>query len=180
MKDYKIRRLEPADTESWLNLRIESLVDSPSAFMASPETELSEGIETCRERIANGGDKNVIFGCFFGTEIVATVGLYQESALKAKHKGTIWGMYVKPEFRGKKVGRELLQMAIEHATDKLKLTKIDLSVEASREAAKRLYSSLGFKTWGFEKSAICVDGKFFDEEYMSLFLSEFGKTPRIN
>ncbi len=172
MKKYEIRRLVPTDAESWLRLRIESLMESPSAFMASPETELSEGIESYRDRIANGGDGNVIFGCFFGEEIVATVGLYQETAIKAKHKGTIWGMYVKPELRGKKIGRELLQMAIEHAKSKLKLTKLDLSVEASREFAKRLYSSLGFKSWGLEHSAIFVGGKFFDEEYMSLFLIE--------
>lgn len=170
MTTYEVRRLVPADMERWLDLRIESLNDSPSAFMASPEGELSVGVEVFKERISKGGDANVIFGAFVGNEIVGCVGLIQETATKAKHKATIWGMYVKPEHRGKKVGHKLLQIAIEHAKRKLQILKLDLSVEASRDSAKKLYTSLGFKSWGLEVSAINIGGKLYDEEYMSLFL----------
>jgi ribosomal protein S18 acetylase RimI-like enzyme len=154
--------------DRWFEMRIESLYDSPSAFLASPETELSQGVEVFRERIQNGGNENLIIGCFDGDNILGSVGLFRESAVKARHKGTIWGVYVKPGYRGREIGRKLLQSAIEAARDVMKLKKIDLSVDASREPAKRLYASLGFKKWGCEELAVQIEGEYFDEEYMSL------------
>jgi ribosomal protein S18 acetylase RimI-like enzyme len=153
----------------WFKMRIESLHESPSAFMASPEIEIAQGVESFRERIASGGDENILVGGFDGDQIVGSVGLYRETTPKARHKGTIWGMYVRPEYRGRALGRQLLQAAIEFARVTMKLKKVDLSVDASREPAKRLYASLGFKKWGHEELAVCVEGRFFDEEYMSLF-----------
>lgn len=168
MSKLEIRRILPADMDLWFKMRIESLYDSPSAFLASPETELARGIESFRERISKGGDDNVIFACFDGAQIVGSVGLVRESHLKAKHKGTIWGMYLRPEYRGKQIGKKLIQTAIDFARDRMKLKKVDLSVEASRDSAKRLYSSMGFQQWGREKFAMQIDGKYYDEEYMSL------------
>jgi ribosomal protein S18 acetylase RimI-like enzyme len=172
MSNLKIQRVLPGDIERWFKVRIESLYDSPSAFLASPETEISQGADYFKKSIENGGDENVIFGCFEGDEIVGSVGLYRESAAKARHKGTIWGVYVKPDYRGQKIGRRLLQAAIEFAQVTMKLEKIDLSVDSSREPAKKIYASLGFKKWGLEKRAVQIDGKYFDEEYMSLDFSE--------
>ncbi len=169
MKQLIVRRLTPLDLDHWFKMRIESLHDSPSAFLASPEIELSQGVEFFRERVANGNDENIIVGCFVGDELVGSVGLYRESAPKARHKGTIWGMFVKPSYRGQKIGKKLLHAAVDFARDTMKLKKVDLSVDSSREPAKRLYTSLGFKKWGHEELAVNVDGKFFDEEYMSLF-----------
>ncbi len=168
MSNLEIRRILPADMDLWFKMRIESLYDSPSAFLASPETELSKGVETFRDRIAKGGDNNVIFACFDGAQIVGSVGVVRETHLKAQHKGTIWGMYVRPEYRGKQIGKKLVQTAIDFAKGPMKLKKVDLSVEASRDSAKRLYSSMGFQQWGSERFAMKIDGKYFDEEYMSL------------
>ena len=94
MQKLTVRRLTPSDMDLWFEMRIESLRDNPSAFLASPEIELSQGVEFFRKRIANGNDENIIVGCFAGDEIVGSVGLYRESAPKARHKGTIWGMFV--------------------------------------------------------------------------------------
>lgn len=169
MKNIEIRRLRPEEMDHWFTMRIESLNDSPSAFLASPEIELAQGVEFFRSRMRDGGDDNIIFACFEGEQIVGSVGLYRESPPKARHKATIWGMYVRPEYRQKAIGKKLLQAAIDFGRDTLKLRKIDLSVESSREVAKRLYVSLGFQTWGHEELAMNINGQFFAEDYMSLF-----------
>lgn len=166
----EIRRIKPEEMDRWFEMRIESLHESPSAFLASPETELSRGVEEFRERIANGGNENLIFAAFDGENIAGSVGLVRDSMLKARHKATIWGMYVRPAYRNQKLGRELLSAAIAFAREKMDVGKLDLSVEAERQTAIRLYSSLGFEKWGLEAKAIRIGDTYFDELYMSLHL----------
>jgi RimJ/RimL family protein N-acetyltransferase len=170
MSKIEIRRVHPSEMDHWFEMRIESLRESPSAFMSSPETELAQGVEVFRERIANGENENLIFAAFDGETIAGSVGLVRDSALKARHKATIWGMYVRPAYRNQKLGKQLLSAAIKFAKSKMKVEKLDLSVDSAREPAKQLYSSLGFKKWGVEERAVQIDGKYFDEDYMSLFL----------
>ena len=155
----------------WFTMRIESLNESPSAFLASPKKELSQGADFFRARIVEGGDNNVIFGCFDGEILAGSVGLVREGHQKASHKAFIWGMYVRPDYRGRMIGKQLLQSVIEFAVNTMKVKQINLSVESSREPAKKLYSSMGFKKWGTEQNAMHVDGKYYDEDYMALSLS---------
>lgn len=164
-----VKRIEHKDVEKWFEMRIESLYESPSAFMANPEDEKAQGIDSFKKRVLEGGNDNLIFACFNDDEIVGSVGLYRETTVKAQHKGTIWGMYVKPQYRAQGIGKKLLTAALEFAKSNMKLKKVDLSVESSRVSAKKLYSSMGFKKWGHEEYAIKIEDKFFDEEYMSIY-----------
>ena len=50
--------------------------------------------------------------------------------------------------------------------------KVQLSVITSQPAARRLYASLGFRSFGIEPRALHVDGRYLDEEYMYLRLGE--------
>lgn len=171
MKNLEYKRLSAEDMDLWFPFRIASLKESPTAFLADPEKELSQGVDFFRSRIVEGGDDNVIFGCFEANKIVGAIGVVREFHLKSSHKAFIWGMYVAPEFRGLKIGGKLLDMAVQYAKERMKVKQLTLSVESTRESAKALYQSRGFKTWGQEKNAIHVDGKYFDEEYMALQLN---------
>ena len=46
-----------------------------------------------------------------------------------------------------------------------------LTVVASNAAARRLYSSVGFKEYGLERRALKIDGKYYDEVLMALPLN---------
>ena len=50
------------------------------------------------------------------------------------------------------------------------IEQIHLTVVSSNKAANSLYASFGFVTYGIEKNALKVDGTYFDEELMVLFL----------
>lgn len=63
-------------------------------------------------------------------------------------------MYVRPEYRGKGVGRALLLATIESATRRTDVTMLTLTLTEGNLYAQRLYESVGFTTWGIEPSAI--------------------------
>jgi RimJ/RimL family protein N-acetyltransferase len=168
---FTFRRIEPQEIDSWFSLRIESLKDSPSAFLASPELELAQGVEFFRQRLIQYSEHSAMFGCFDeSNEIVGSVGISRMPNPKTIHKATIWGVYVKPEYRGNQIAHKLMQLAIDFGKHNMKVIQIELGVESTRTSAKQLYSSFGFVKWGTEKNAIMVDGKFFDEDHMSLNL----------
>jgi len=77
---------------------------------------------------------------------------------------------VLPEFRQRKVGRRLMEAAIEFARDTMKVDLIGLSVIGSQQSAKNLYLSLGFVNWGTEPRAMRIGDQYYDEDYMTLIL----------
>ena len=86
------------------------------------------------------------------------------------HKGTIWGVFVKPEFRGKGISRRLVKEVIDYATKLEGINLVNLTVNESQPIAKVLYSSLGFKVFGLEERALKIGANYFSEEYMKLDL----------
>lgn len=68
-----MRRVRIGDAEQWFEMRMASLKEAPSAFSASFEEEQAEGIEFFRQRIASGGDENLIFGAFSNANLVGSV-----------------------------------------------------------------------------------------------------------
>jgi ribosomal protein S18 acetylase RimI-like enzyme len=85
-----------------------------------------------------------------------------------RHKGFIWGMYVRPEARGAGVGRALLQAAIAHATGRVEQLKLD--VVADNAAALALYRAAGFIAYGTEPRALKLGEIYLDEVLMALRL----------
>lgn len=104
--------------------------------------------------------------------LVGVLGFAREYRVKRPHIALIWGMYVSPEFRGQGFGAALLDEAIAHARRLGSVRQIVLTVTASNVAAGSLYRSRGFERIGLERDALCVDGKYFDEEQLALFLEK--------
>ncbi len=110
------------------------------------------------------------FGMFVEGKLIGNVTLVQEKVLKMQHRGNIYAMYVSTQNRKAGAGKALMKAAIEHARSIPVIEKLNLTVAADNEKAKNLYTSLGFKTYGYEEKALKVDDRFIDEEHMVLFL----------
>lgn len=163
-----VRRLMKKDVNNFFNLRLESLQKSPDSFLSSYEEEKNAGSAFFENILQSNDLKNVIFGAFFKDNLIGTVGVYQENAVKAAHKCNLWGMYVQAEYRNHGVGKLLLEMAIRHCKERLGCLSINLTVETNNLAAKNLYESFGFKVWGTEVKAMRINQMFYDEFHMSL------------
>ncbi|MFB7142464.1 GNAT family N-acetyltransferase [Gottfriedia sp. NPDC056225] len=161
----EIRKLTVEDLPEFIRLRKEGLILSPEAFGES----ISEYELKTMEQHTNNFPKtfdNFIVGAFDEEELVGVAGFYQKRSEKMKHKGTIWGMYVNPNYRGKGVGKKVLGQAIQHATQIEDILQIELAVISSNISAKKLYESVGFESFGTEKRALFVNGEFYDEDHM--------------
>ncbi len=166
----EIRLLTVTDANKYWDLRLEALKQSPEAFSSSHEEAIQQ--EAPIERVANNlsAEGNFTFGAFEQGELLGAVTLLQEKSLKLNHKANIYAMYVTPRKRGLGLGKALLSAAINQARKLTSIEKLNLTVVTTNEQAKKLYSSLGFKVFGMEVQALKINGQYFDEEYLSLFL----------
>ncbi|MEA3319646.1 MAG: GNAT family N-acetyltransferase [Bacillota bacterium] len=164
----KIRQLTSADAEVYRTIRLEALKNKPEAFSSSYEDEVEFTVEKYRGRFDN--DHTYTFGAFEGNNLVGTVTLVCETKKKIKHRATIVAMYVKPDQRKLGVGKALMNVAINKAKELKKIEQIYLTVTAGNEPAKRLYTSLGFVTYGVDRNGLKIADTYFDEELMMLGL----------
>jgi ribosomal protein S18 acetylase RimI-like enzyme len=82
------------------------------------------------------------------------------------HCGTL-GIGLLPEFRGKGIGRQLMQRTIE-AAFAFGLTRIELTVRENNANAIALYTSLDFQIEGLHRNAVCIEGLYENLYSMAL------------
>ena len=166
----EIRRFEVKDAEALWRLRMTALESDPWSFAESVEELQQISVEEYGRRIGSGGDGNFVMGAFETDRALGMCGFYRETLQKRRHKGHLWGVFVVPAERGKKLGRALAERAIELARNLPDLRSIQLTVSITQNAARQLYRGLGFRVFGIEPRALGIGGEFVDEEHMILEL----------
>ncbi|WP_226645229.1 GNAT family N-acetyltransferase [Mesobacillus subterraneus] len=164
----EIRRLNGGDAEGYRVLRHEALLQNPEAFSSSYEDEMYYEASDYKQRLDS--KFTYTFGAFDGDLLVGVVTLVPEGKVKLKHRANIFAMYVTDSQRGRGLGRELVKTAIQQAAELSSVEQIHLTVTSSNEPAKKLYASLGFEPYGVEKNALRINGTYYDEDLMVLFL----------
>jgi ribosomal protein S18 acetylase RimI-like enzyme len=109
-----------------------------------------------------------VFGAFRSSELLGIAGFARRESEKEKHKGLLWGMYVRPDARNAGIGRQLIEAVIDYARQHVEV--IQLSVVKENERARGLYASLGFIEYGVEKNSLKQRGHYYDEILMALDL----------
>jgi ribosomal protein S18 acetylase RimI-like enzyme len=167
-----IQPLTPNNAEAYQRLMFQALRDFPLAFGASYEEGLEEPVSAVAERIGKineAGDE--IIGAFDESgELVGVVGLRRERMLKFRHKGVIWGFFVRPDQQGKGLGRRLMDAALTKARSIEGLEQLTLVVAEANTTAQKLYESFGFERFGLEPREIKVNGGYYNSVYMWLKL----------
>jgi RimJ/RimL family protein N-acetyltransferase len=162
----KVRRLETRDIAGYRELRLEGLKDHPEAFASSWDHEADKPLSWWAERL----ERNAVLGGWVDSSpLVGVAGFRAQDGVKVRHKGLLWGMYVRPEARGTGLAAALVQHVIEHARPVVE--EICLTVVASNAAARRLYTAAGFREYGLERRALKVGSEYYDEVLMALRLN---------
>lgn len=82
-----------------------------------------------------------------------------------KHSGVL-GMGVLQPYRGRGIGRALMQRTLEDAREK-GFTRVELTVRVDNERAKKLYEKFGFAVEGLCRRHMRVRGEYYDSYLMA-------------
>ena len=156
-----IRRLTGADAPLFRALRMAALADHPEAFGNAPEDEAAIPIAETARRL----DDDPVFAAFRGDDLVGVAGFLAERKVKLRHKGMLWGMYVRPDARGQGVADRLIDAVLDHARGRVET--VLLKVAGSNASARRLYERKGFLAFGREPRALKLGERYEDEVLMA-------------
>lgn len=166
MTGAAIRLITPNDATEWCAIRLEALRLAPTAFSSSYEETRAMEPAQVAQRIPSGAGADALFGAFVAGALVGTAGFQMQTGLKMRHKGTLWGVYVREPARGAGIGEAVVRAAIERA--RRHVAVLQLTVAAKNAPARRLYDRLGFVAYGLEQRALRVDGEDHDQVLMAL------------
>ena len=166
----EFKLLQEQDAEAYWELRLEMLQQNPEAFGSSYEEALvrENPIQGVAANLTRPG--SYTYGYFENKKLIGSVTFVIEKGLKTQHKASIFAMYVTPSSRGKGLARKLVKAAVQKAESLEEIEQVMLTVVTTNLAAKALYQSFGFITYGTEKRALKYKGEYIDEDLMVLFL----------
>jgi ribosomal protein S18 acetylase RimI-like enzyme len=162
-----IERLSPRHAAEYRALMLEAHAAHPDAFTSTVAEREKRSPAWWKARLSAGPDAaRLVLGAFEGSTLIGAVGLSFERREKARHKATLFGMYVRPPWRGRGIGRQLVLSALAHASERPGVTVIQLTVTEGNAHAVALYESCGFIRFGVEPMAIAAGSEYLAKVYM--------------
>lgn len=160
-RPLEVRRLGPADAPAYRALRIEGFATHPLEFRYSPADEEALPLAETERRLA----ESFVAGVFADGELGGIGGWTRFAGEKLRHKGLLWGMYVRPRLRGTGAADHIVRSIVEDATGQIEL--LLLTVAAPNDRARRLYERWGFEAYGTEPMAVRAGDIYIDELLMA-------------
>ena len=159
-----IERLDASHALDYRELMLEAYDRHPQAFTSSVRERAAMPLSWWESRLTSKLD--VVFGAFEDGRLSGIVGLAFEPREKARHKATLFGMYVNEAYQQQGLGRQLVEAALAEARRHSRLKLIQLTVTAGNDAAFALYQRCGFIQYGLEPLAVRVGEDYFDKIHM--------------
>jgi len=168
------RILTADDVLAFRALRLEALERHPDAFGESAAGFEAQPVEETARFMSprNEYPEQFVEGAFDENVLVGLAGFYRFKKRKIRHRGGIWTVYVRTEYRAHNVGRQLMERIITRARRIEGLEHLELGVATTGGPAVRLYESLGFLTYGTEPRAMKISDRYVDIHLMWLPLHQ--------
>ena len=138
-----IRRIHLGEGQLFKELRLASLKESPSAFLSTYESAMGRSREswnTQADSTAEGKDR-CTFIAFSDGFPVGIAAIYRDN--KKKEEGEILQVWVSPDFRGRRVARELVETILQWSEEN-GFQRVLARVTPGNDRALRFYIKCGF------------------------------------
>ena len=142
-----VQRILPDDADALKAVRLDALLDAPSAFASTHEREVvfTDDEWTARAAAGSHGDERATFFAELDGQIVGLVGGYTDPAMPGAVE--LVSMWTAPAARRTGTGRLLVQAVLDWAAT-AGADKVGLWVTRGNEPAHRFYEAMGFTETG--------------------------------
>ena len=163
----RIGALTEQHVHAYRELMLEAYEHAADAFTTTAEERRAEPMSWWVKRIGSRDGLTRAYGAWDKEALVGSVALEFSSKPKTRHSALILGMYVRPTYRGRGVGTELLQAVAQAAAERPEVRTLALTLTEGNKAAMRLYKAAGFEVWGVEPLAINTTAGYKGKVHMS-------------
>lgn len=146
---------------------LEAYERHPDAFTSSRSERAALPQAWWESRLAAGlRAAEIVLAALHDDQLAGAAGLSFESREKARHKATLFGMYVRPAYRQHGYGHQLVLAALEQARARAGVSVVQLTVTEGNTVAQSLYEQCGFVQFGLEPFAVALGSRFVSKVHM--------------
>ncbi|HXR55789.1 MAG TPA: GNAT family N-acetyltransferase [Casimicrobiaceae bacterium] len=162
-----VRRLTREDVLPYRQLMLDAYERHPDAFTSTVSERAALPMSWWQSRLSEApASPDVVFGAFDDQRLIGVAGLSFQTREKARHKATLFGMYVPPKCRHRGVGGKLVRAALDYAGNRPGVMLVQLTVTQGNAGAQSLYEQCGFVAFGVEPYAVAVGDAFVAKVHM--------------
>lgn len=163
----QVIRLNPIHAREYRELMLHGYSIASDAFTATVREREQHPLSWWEDRVSDLPDAaQMVFGALVQQRLVGAAGLRHERRPRTRHKATLFGMFVLPNYSGRGVARGLVQAVLDHARSTPGTHVVQLTVAEENQPALRLYESCGFVPFGLEPLANRVEDRFIPQIHM--------------
>jgi GNAT superfamily N-acetyltransferase len=138
-----VRRIRLGEGQLFKDLRLAALTESPNAFSSTYESAVERSWESWRDQAdgsASGNDRCTLIA-FAGGTPVGLGAVYRDGP--QADEGELLQFWVRPDWRRRGVGRELLEALLRWCEEN-GILRVRATVTAGNDRAARFYKGHGF------------------------------------
>ena len=163
------RQLTTGDHDEYKRVRLDCLKQAPFYFGSTYEEGLHAKTLKLTAAINRPDKYNFAFGVFAQNErLVGTCGFITDMRTKGFHRGEMVQLFVDEAYKGKGIGKKLMNLTIDCAFANGETELIVISVATDNKKAMQLYRKVGFKEYGKLEKFFKWRNKYCSQSFLYL------------